>query len=77
MVVQCPNKRKYQVSKLKKKNSCCFETKHTGIFLSPLGYDKLLERGTSKSDVNGSLCILDKANGMGILPFIKKNGTML
>ena len=33
-------------SKFKKKNSGCLETKHTGIFLSPLGYNKLLERGT-------------------------------
>ena len=28
--------------------------------------------GPSKSDVNGSLCILEKATGIGILPFIKK-----
>jgi hypothetical protein len=41
----CPNKHKYQVSKLKTILRY-FETKHTGIFLSPLGYDKLLVRGT-------------------------------
>ena len=26
----------------------CFETKPTGIFLSPIGYNKLLERGTQQ-----------------------------